>query len=85
MMSEACIFGRLANNMSWVLRNSSAASGDDTMIAGLEPSFMDMMGPYFLARFWRLRWGKWPNMWRLPMTGRASGPGGSFRPFFRRR
>lgn len=31
----------------------SAASGDETMIAGVLPSHNDMMGPYCLAKVWR--------------------------------
>lgn len=48
------------------------------IIVGTEPSLRDIMGPYFLAKFWRLRWGRVPSRWRLPSIGKPSGPGGSF-------
>lgn len=43
------------------------------------------MGPYFLAKFWRLRWGRVPSRWRPPIIGKPSGPGGPFRVSFRRK
>ena len=48
--------------VSWVLRNSSAALGDETTMVVLLPRRMDIMGPYFLARFWRLRCGRLPSI-----------------------
>lgn len=65
--------------MSCVLRMSSAAWGEETTITGTFPRRMDIMGPYFLAKVWRARWGRAPKMWRLPMIGKARGPGGSLR------
>ena len=42
------------------------------------PRRIDMMGPYFMARRLRLRWGRFPNMWRFPTMGSDLGPGGNF-------
>lgn len=83
MYLEAWTLGRLAKTASFVLRNSSAAFGDDTMTVGTWPSLMDMMGPYILAKFCRFRCGRADSMWRLPMIGSGHGPGASFRAFFR--
>lgn len=71
------MLGRLAKTASCVLRKSSAALGDETMMAWIEPSRMDIMGPYFLAKLWKARWGRVPNKWRLPIIGKGRGPGGS--------
>ncbi len=76
MYSEARSLGRLAKILSWVFKNSSAAWGVETTIVGTWPSRNDMMGPYFLAKVWRARCGRLPSMWRLPMIGKARGPGG---------
>lgn len=38
---------------------------------------MDMIGPYCLANWWRVRWGRLPNIGRLPIIGKPRGPGGS--------
>lgn len=67
--------------MSCVLRKSSAACGDDTTIVGTWPCFRDIIGPYFLARFWRPRCGRAVNMGRFPMIGSSRGPGRRFLPF----
>ena len=81
MYSEARSLGRLAKMVSWVFKNSSAAWGVETTIVGTWPSRNDMMGPYFLAKVWRARCGRLPSMWRLPMIGKARGPGGNFSSF----
>lgn len=47
-------------------------------MAGTLPRRMDMMSPYCLAKFWRVRWGRLPSMWRFPIMGSGRGPGGSF-------
>lgn len=75
----ASSFGRLAKTTSCVLRNDSAASEEETTIVGTCPSRRDMTGPYVLAKDSRVRCGSFPNMWRLPMTGKPDGPGGGLR------
>lgn len=72
------LLGLEAKVMSWVLRNSSAVSGEDITMVGTCPSFKDIIGPYFAARDWRVRCGNFPSMWRWPITGRGLGPGGCF-------
>ena len=53
MYSDAWVSGLLVKTASWVLRNSSAVSGEETTMVGTWPNLMDIMGPYVLARAWR--------------------------------
>lgn len=82
MYLEAWTLGRLAKRASFVLRNSSAAFGDDTMTVGTWPSLINMVGPYILAKFCRFRCGRADSMWRLLIIGSGHGPGASSGHFF---
>lgn len=72
----ASSLGRLAKTTSWVLKNCSAASEEETMMVEICPKRRDMMGPCVLDKPSRERCGSFPNLWRLPMTGKPRGPGG---------
>lgn len=53
--------GLLAKITSLVLRNSAAALGDETTIVATEQKRKNMMGPHFLARWWRSWCGYFPK------------------------
>ena len=72
--------GLCAKEMSCVLKNSLAISGDDTMRVETSPNFRCIKGPYILAKSLRPWCGKEPPSWcKFPMIGNFHGPGGSFR------
>ena len=55
------------------------AKFDEVMtIVVVWPSFRVMIGPYILASSARDLWGWSPSLWRFPMIGSGTGPGGRF-------
>lgn len=55
-----------------------AVSDEDMTTVLIRPNFRCMIGPYILARADRDLWGWSPSLCKLPMTGKGTGPGGSF-------
>ena len=71
--------GLSAKLISLVFMISLASRGVETTTVETWPSWRCMIGPYFLAKLRRTRWGvgllSW---WMFPMMGSFGGPGGKF-------
>ena len=68
--------GRLAKMMSFLVKHSSTADGDDTMTTSWDPNFREKMLPYFCEKRWKVRWSGFLMRWRWPRIGREGGLGG---------
>ena len=77
MSGIAFAMNRPDNSLSWVLRTSLAASGDDAMILIWVPSRSDMRGPWTLAKLASMEWSCLPIWKKFPTIGHANRPGGS--------
>ena len=70
--------GRFAKTMSFLVKHSWTADGDDTTTKRREPTLREKIGPYFCERLRNVRWRGSLRRWRWPRIGRAKGLGGRF-------
>uniref|UniRef100_A0A803RCD2 Uncharacterized protein n=1 Tax=Cannabis sativa TaxID=3483 RepID=A0A803RCD2_CANSA len=83
-----CLFrirgGRLAKTMSFLVKHSCTADGDDTITTWRDPNRREKTSPYLVERLCNARWtsGCLLRRWRWPMIGYEGGDGGSFFLFF---
>jgi len=75
----AMVRGRFANVMSFLVKHSSTAEGEDTTSIDLKPSLRERIGPYCDDRVCSAWWsGCLLRRWRWPIIGRENGLGGRF-------
>ena len=70
--------GRFANIMSFLVKHSSTAEGEETTRIDREPNLRDKIGPYFndsVSSAWK---SGCLRRWRWPIIGRENGVGGKF-------
>ena len=64
--------------MSFLVKHSSTADGDDTMTTRREPNLREKTWPYVCERRWKVRWRGFLTRWRWPRIGNEGGLGGRF-------
>lgn len=57
-----------AKMISFLVKHSSAADGDDTRSTLRLPSRRNRMSPYFSGIWWRMRWTGLASKWRWPIN-----------------
>lgn len=77
--------GRLAKTISFLVKHSSAADGDETTTVRRLPNWRKMIGPYLAAIWAEVRKNFFLRRWRWPIMGRhGKGLGGRFWILFRK-